>query len=299
MAIAEKITGTITGTSPFGKYYPHPMMSAGSLALFDPTHSLGAFSGVPAGNAPIPNVASEIAMELTGGTASEVSLVAQNDNIAPVGASIKERSGAGGLVGIYSHASPSSETGQTNFGVKLPLKLREYLFNNIDNAFFISVWTKMLRAGRPGPSGNGVPQAFAAGATNTNAFLFYYNGAENHANTLGQRNAGANTQSTTWNAAGGTPVVSNSAVSSWSGALPSSAASYPTPFFMSGDGGAWGNYNQPGPSLIVERVYMEDLTVSGRTYAELDALDVALHAAAHSVGGAFYNDTYTDPATLP
>jgi hypothetical protein len=42
------------------------------------------------------------------------------------------------------------------------------------------------------------------------------------------------------------------------------------------------------------------LTVSGRTYAEVDAIDHALYTReVLTPGGRYYGDTYTDPATLP
>lgn len=64
--------------------------------------------------------------------------------------------------------------------------------------------------------------------------------------------------------------------------------------------GAWigGNYNK-ATSRIIYRARIEDLTVSGRTYEEVEAIDFALYTAAFAVGGKFYGDTYTDPTTFP
>lgn len=53
------------------------------------------------------------------------------------------------------------------------------------------------------------------------------------------------------------------------------------------------------PSWVLYRFYVEDLTVSGRTYAEVDAIDAALYSAAFGAGGRYAGDTFTDPATLP
>lgn len=53
-------------------------------------------------------------------------------------------------------------------------------------------------------------------------------------------------------------------------------------------------------SSIFYRAYIEDLTVSGRTYAEVDAIDYALYTKeVLTPGGRYYGDTYTDPATIP
>lgn len=48
------------------------------------------------------------------------------------------------------------------------------------------------------------------------------------------------------------------------------------------------------------RAYVEDLTVSGRTYAEVDAIDHALYTKeVLTPGSRYYGDTFTDPATIP
>ena len=53
------------------------------------------------------------------------------------------------------------------------------------------------------------------------------------------------------------------------------------------------------PSRAVYRMYIEDLTVSGRTYAQVDAIDYAQFTKdVLTVGGRYYGDTYTDPTTL-
>ena len=52
------------------------------------------------------------------------------------------------------------------------------------------------------------------------------------------------------------------------------------------------------PSYIVYRIYIEDLKLSGRTFAEVKAIDDAEFEKAFSVGGRFYNDIWSDPATI-
>lgn len=51
-------------------------------------------------------------------------------------------------------------------------------------------------------------------------------------------------------------------------------------------------------SLIVYRIYIEDLKASGRTYEQVKAIDDAEFAKAFDVGGRFYGDTWSDPATI-
>lgn len=57
-------------------------------------------------------------------------------------------------------------------------------------------------------------------------------------------------------------------------------------------------YVNPGAFLFY-RAYIEDLTVSGRSYAAVDALDYAEYTKqVTTAGGRYYADTYTDPATI-
>ena len=50
-------------------------------------------------------------------------------------------------------------------------------------------------------------------------------------------------------------------------------------------------------SVIFYRFYVEDLTISGRTFAEVNAIDAQLFSEAFAPGGKFHGDTYTEPNT--
>lgn len=53
-------------------------------------------------------------------------------------------------------------------------------------------------------------------------------------------------------------------------------------------------------SWIFRRLYLEDLTVSGRTYDQVAAIDQALYTKeVLTAGGRYYGDTYTNPTTIP
>jgi hypothetical protein len=58
------------------------------------------------------------------------------------------------------------------------------------------------------------------------------------------------------------------------------------------------NSTDGSESRIFYGFYLEDLTVSGRTYQDVDALDLQAYNIAFGTGGRYYNDTYTDPATI-
>lgn len=67
--------------------------------------------------------------------------------------------------------------------------------------------------------------------------------------------------------------------------------------FANSEGGWVNGAQNIAESRIIYRIYVEDLTISGRTYAEVSALDRALFTEAFSVGGVFYGDTWSDPVT--
>lgn len=52
------------------------------------------------------------------------------------------------------------------------------------------------------------------------------------------------------------------------------------------------------PSYVLYRVYVEDLSLSGRTFDQVRAIDEAEHAKAFGIGGRFHGDTWSNPATL-
>jgi hypothetical protein len=59
-----------------------------------------------------------------------------------------------------------------------------------------------------------------------------------------------------------------------------------------------GSQNKRIASAIFYRFYVEDLTISGRTFAQVDALDQQLYTEAFAAGGKFYGDSYTSPTIL-
>lgn len=59
-----------------------------------------------------------------------------------------------------------------------------------------------------------------------------------------------------------------------------------------------GTYINKSPSFAVYRIYIEDLTLSGRTYAQVKAIDDAEFAKAFASGGRFHGDTWSNPSTV-
>lgn len=272
-----------------------PLLTAGSLALIEPAHPANPLVGVPATAALIPNIAHQ---------ESAAALGVADDGLASVftiGGAIAngtkgkfERTAKGGLHGIVSQ-SPGLAAGD---GAKLDLNssIRSWLTTHkADHEFYISSWTRVTRA-----------------AIGTAGLLAEYGSGSDSAMILKYRSTQGWLQNST-------PLPAGTFRNGTNGALGNNMASVKTVMGNSNltaapnnAGPMWGaptgTYNNAVggwlvqmPSLVVYRVYVEDLTVSGRSYATVDALDFAEYTKhVLTTGGRYYGDTLpTDPATIP
>lgn len=264
--------------------------SVGSLFLMDPSNAVGAFSGVPGISGPIPNVLwSKAAAVLGSGNNSSLSgVVSRSDANAP-NLWLKERSGKGGIHCISTQAGSQVATGHA-WVAGLPDAIRAYIRANLPgHGFYFSIWRKITRAPLPSV---GVASVFH-GASNTTDFVFHT--SNGNFTGAGGSNLVSPTGGDTSLAAGTNSFLAGSvnAVSGTGGA--------PTDPFNFGTGtfDAWSSFNyNKAHSQIIYRVYVEDLTVSGRTFATVSALDKSLFDQAFGTGGRFAGDTYTNPSTL-
>lgn len=267
-----------------------PILSNGSLFLFDPSHSLGVFNGVPSNGGTVPNIAwAEAAAILGSGTQASLAGNVISVNPTEASKSLVERTSK---LGIHSIVSQVSQTAENSWYVNLPTAIRDFMYTNrTAHNFYISVWSRITRAAVTNTSG----QSLIHFAANTTNFLFH-----------GQRGipncAGSNLRSDpsgVFDSAVTAPVPRYLSMSP-TGQSGTGVISTNNITFGLGNFGLWQSLNiNKCPSRILYRVYVEDLTVSGRTYAQVDAIDYALYQAAFASGGKFYNDTYTNPTTIP
>jgi len=264
--------------------------SAGALLLLDATHSAGSWpAGVPTAGTLLTNIAATQATALTGDPLKAI--VETNYTSANM---IVERTSKGGL-----HTMPSSAAGypaNTYFRLNMPAALRNYLFANMEHDFYFSQWTRHTR----NSGGSGAPMNTGAFHKNSGTYLAalwrsgatlgsYPGGGFGTAELLGSR-VGALTP--------GTATHQSLGVNSWVGTNPAAATEITTMPYASGSTTAV----TPAatfqlPALALYRVYLEDLTVSGRTYAQVDALDNQLFTdEVQTAGGRYYGDTYTTPS---
>ena len=277
--------------------------SAGSLLLLDPTHPSGGWpGGAGASGSTLRNVLWKKAQAVYG-VGSEASLVATLNYSGMTGATgLLERSTKGGLHALVSQAPGLVSASNTPYTrISIDLELRKWLFNHPTNDLYISVWGKVTRGYKSGPVDESYP---GLGAT---SLIVLATGGGNQRVALGQKSTVQNELGKVSNdesAVG--PVFMNAASGAWT-TNPGSEPSIFTELLGIGNTGLNNTYQTGSataktrwPSWIVYRVYVEDLTVSGRTYQQVHDIDYALYQKhVLSDGGRYYGDTHTNPSTLP
>lgn len=248
-----------------------PILSSGSLLLMDLGHSMGVFTGIPADASLLPNIVGDDApFRLSGAF--------------PAGTGLIERSGKGGLHVIRSKTISST----VEAAIRLPTTIKSYLESHLSNRYYFSVWQRVTRAFSTDTARYITSLASATSPSSNSLLTINQNGvyAFSNVNNLDKSSGfdvvGNNIQQVDFDGVNGTVTT----------------LGYDRAVIFGGYGGGVAA-GLGGGSQIFYRLYLEDLTVSGRTYAAVKAIDDALYAAAFAEGGKFYGDTYTDPATLP
>lgn len=203
-----------------------------------------------------------------------------------------ERTTKGGLHVIISQTN--NNTAFQGLSINPGSGLLNWILGNPNHEFYYSVWDVLTRAAlSPQPP-------FASLASNTSAGLIalYADGTvqlPSGANQLGTKQAPA-----TWSTLG--PRFKSVGINGPVGG-PLSTVAYNYNLAQFGPVGGWnnaGNYGNKSASRILQRIYMEDLTISGRSYADVEARDYALWQEANSAIGRYYGDTFvTNPSSLP
>jgi len=290
-----KIPSTVDpdSTLPWRDDYDLILPQQGGIALVELNHWANPLSGIPSGSNSIPNIAWNQAKSLVGsGDINSLALSPSSMNTSTVnsGANTRkffERSTLGGLHGIISQVYDTVDNGGAS--IVLPSGIISYVLANPDHAYYFSAWRNITRPATV--SGGGVDMIIGASTAN---FLTY----RQPYTTTGGAQAGNTTINPPSSIYTGptfsawSPTVHTGTTSSWFNIL--AAWGLVSPF---NDHNVYGNHTS---SNIVYRLYMEDRTVSGRSYSTIETLDAKLFTAAClTVGGRYYGDTYTLPSTIP
>lgn len=253
------------------------ILSAGSLVLFDLGHSQGKITGVPITGTPIPNIAyAEAAAILGSGNAS--TLAGSFLNNAQAADALFERTTKLGLQGIYSQINQTTNGRGAQINMANPI--RDYMIANKTHLFYISLWARRTRA-----------------AIGDQRFMEVGSGGS----YLGFMSRSAITSKVVGSSKqiGGLNTVANRIVAMTAQAGSADTVSAVASSMIFGNIGSGTALQNQCASDIFYRGYCEDLTVSGRTFAQVEAIDEALWTAAFASGGKFNNDVYTDPSAFP
>lgn len=246
-------------------------LTPGSLALIDFSHGLSA-PGVPANSDSVFNVAYRELSAITGVSESSESLHHTFLNTFTGAEGAFEKTAKGALHGAVSRTSQGghyariNNTQQTNAAI-------DWIADNPSREYAVFLWGRVTRAALSN-SANLRDAAIGSTSAFTSNNLF----SLTFTNSSGLQRVAAN--KTGWNGSPGTAAQNVIQI-------------------------AWGNISPMDPlvpndgrSYILYGFHVIDVAASGMSYAELNARDADLFAAAFSEGGRFYNDSWTDPAEL-
>lgn len=270
---------------------------SGALILIDPAHPATGDLTLSSGMT-VPNIAAALAAELAEGTtgAMHPELAFGGIGTTATAKGVVELSDKGG---IHTIMSPTASLVAGDGVVIRPSQsIVDYLVANTGHSYYVSLWMRPTRLAGLGMGYTGLSLATTASSISA-AKLYAINSSGDFYPTTAPRIGSAKLPATL---AAGTSEFLNGAVSAYSGTpeVSGSAARDRTKAWGVGHHLPFNILSGGSPSAILYRYYLEDLTVSGRTYAEVHALDHALYTQEVTTsGGRYYGDTYTDPATIP
>lgn len=272
--------------------------NAGALALFELAHPANPYSGVPANSAVVPNIAiSQAQVMYPSGTTTTLGATFNVGATFDTGG-IRERTTKGGL---HLAASTTSLGDLNRKAWFVPgVDFFTYMNANQAHSYYISMWGNVTRKANSTAGGVNIGNM----ASGFNLPYFYVRPSSAPAGPdvypvtsykTGYRaygGVGTNASDGTSKADTGAFMYSG-AVSSLAGTVAAGAFAQAGDF-VSGAAAGVSRYS----ALVFYRFYVEDLTVSGRSYATVDALDFSqFQTQVLNAGGRYYGDTWSaDPA---
>lgn len=263
-------------------------VGAGPLLYLEPGSPIAPINAVPANGSTMLDLA-ERWTTLTLGAAPNPLTVA---NTSPAG-SAKTKVARTARNGLHLMNSQQAQASPYElFDILLGENRLAYLNAHLDHTFYVSSWFRQTRAPREGSS-IALPVA-ALRRTGTYATIDHYaaSGVLNSAPWFLPQETAAQARGHSSLKDGDSFFVASA-----------SAAPYVTPFVMNGPLLRLLTWNAARlnnlPSIVVYRAFVEDLTVSGRSFEEAAAIDREEFVdQVLTVGGRYYGDTYESPAVV-
>lgn len=252
--------------------------SLGSLLLIDPGHSAEPWAaGVPSSGSAVPNLVRSIADTVLGQTTSSPVLTRSSSS----GKGLVERTARGGLHVAQNETATSY--GDASATISFPAVIASYISRYYNHDYFVSAWIRNTRAGAAFQDANSVVQLQSA----TQYGLALSSGSARYSSKNRMISYSANSGNHRVNA------LVDEIPESWGQTFFRASAAA----LGNAMGASTSDYGEVG-SYILYRIYVEDLTVSGRSYEHMETLDAKMHAQAFGTGGRYAGDTFTSPTSI-
>lgn len=264
-------------------FEPQNLLVNGSLIFLD---SKSINSASIAGDVLIENLAFNNALQLIPtGNVNTLNLVLTGNNGGQVQTELTSKNG---LHGIY--------TGTTNSGerkIEPQSDLKTYLNNNANHDFFISLSHRITRP--IGTTGTSTKATYSGIFKADYACLWAFDAVQDlppAGNTL-RKNFDKVGNDTSANLVYRSMQVGGGVYTTW---IPFAGEFEHFPIWKVGANSNWEpDLSKRRPCHILYQFYLEDLTVSGRTFEEVNNIMKSRHNQIHSKGGKYFGDTWTNP----
>ena len=260
-------------------------LNDGSLILLEPARD--GIAGIPTS---LNNYAYESALEIIGQSIDKISI---KNNLASAGG-IAERTAKGGLHGIVPQDLISANP-RISLSALLPEALETYFLNNVDHAYYLSLIGVVTRNASASLDGSdivlsGIYSGSQGSSLTQQTPLIYQNKVST--NVTGGYLTAPNLLGRSF-ASPQPAFCVDAAMSSLVLNPKTSDDSIKTDLFCIGQPSS--GYPSGIPSWVFYSLYIEDLTVSGNTYAQANALSQAAYASRFADGGIYANDSWSMP----
>lgn len=254
--------------------------TTGALLYVDPTHPA---NPMPAGVSVVPNLVAQIAAKTIGSTNIDHTRIGVRNTFG-VGEGVVERTAKGG---IYIASSRTQDVVDHVYQLLMDPETKAWILANKQHMFYFTLSIRVLRPGSTGQN----THIFRLGQNSTAFAIAAQEGSSVPSTSV----SGVPQPNRTTAAAPGLMRIS-AAGRGQDDSRPVNITSL-VDWFISG-GPLTAAALHKAADFIFYGSYVEDLTVSGRSFAEVEAQFGAQHAQLHGTGGRFAGDTWRDPATI-
>lgn len=264
-------------------FEPQDLLTNGSLIFLDAKNVNNATNF---GDFNVENLAFNNALQLIpNGNNNTLNLILTGN---PGGNVLTELTSKNGFHGIYTGTNGS---GERKFEPQSDLKT--YLNNNANHDFFMSLSHRITRP--IGESGTSTNATYSGLTKKDYACLWAFDAIQDlppNGNAL-RKNFEKVGNDTSVNLVYRSMQVGGGVYTTW---IPFADGFEHFPIWKVGDNSNWEvDKSKRRPCHILYQFYLEDLTVSGRTFEEVNNIMKTRHNKIHSEGGKYFGDTWTNP----